>query len=101
MAKKITLANGKQGTLFYRGENEDERIESAVLFGDLGKMGAHLQQAGFMTPQYEHVINTCMDYFIEIIPDDEPVVQTQAPPVSTDTPPEPDIPSRTARRRIT
>lgn len=101
MAKKITLANGKQGTLFYRGENEDERIESAVLFGDLGKMGAHLQQAGFMTPQYEHVINTCMDYFIEIIPDDETSVQTQAPPEEPLPTENIEIPSRTARRRIT
>jgi hypothetical protein len=103
MAKRIDLGQGKTATLYYRGDTEDERIESALMF-DKGRFAAGiLANTGNLTPPLEEYFNFCAGFFVEVIPDKEPTQEPlpQAPPEEPQPVDNIEIPSRTARRRIT
>lgn len=98
---KVKLQNGGTGTLLYRGENEDERIDSALNYNTILEIGGRMNNRGDLTPGIERVLGVCIDYFVEIIPDQEPQQQQQVAPTDPINQPQEGQPDLTSRRRRT
>ena len=62
------MEDGTFGMLYYRGANEEERIESAVHYKFLQDVASQLANAGLLTNPRAETLLACQDFFVEVKP---------------------------------
>ena len=70
------MEDGTFGMLYYRGANEDERIESAIHYKFLQDVASQLANAGLLTNPRAETLLACQDFFVEV----KPLPPEPAPP---------------------